>query len=372
MSQHTGWGPPTGPPPGPPGGPYGWGGGWAPPPPPKPGVIPLGPLGVAEVLGGAFATLGRHWKQFLGIALAAYAAALVLFGGVLLLAYLATREDIDRLVDGSPRDFSGPDAYLPLLATFVGVYLFGMLVLLLANAVVCASCPAVLQDAVLGRPVTIGTVWRRARSRLGAVLGSLLLVWLIAAVPMLLMLVALVTSMVSLFAVAVGESSGMGWLLVLSALGVLATAPVAVWLWVRFSFAPAVAVFEGRGALDSMARSAQLVRGDWWRVLGISLLGSLIAWMASYAIQMPFSFVQRFAGDGFGEGAPSAEAAVAIVVTSLAFGVIAQIVAQVFTAAFPQLVVALLYVDQRIRRENLAATLAAAANAPRQERPLGT
>jgi hypothetical protein len=39
-------------------GPYGWGG-WAPPAPPKPGVIPLGPLGLSEIMNGAFGTLRR-------------------------------------------------------------------------------------------------------------------------------------------------------------------------------------------------------------------------------------------------------------------------------------------------------------------------
>ncbi|MFF8828844.1 hypothetical protein [Streptomyces sp. NPDC015131] len=377
MSQHTGWGPPQGPPAGPPPGPYGRGGGygggwggWA--PPPKPGVVPLAPYGVMEVLGGAFMTLGRHWKQLLGIALAAYAAALVVFGGALVLAYVALREDVERLVDTSRYDAdAAPADFAPLVAAFIGVYLFGMLVLLTANAVVYASCPAVLQDAILGRRATIGTVWRRARPRVGAVLRVTLLMWLVAAVPMLLMVLAFTAIVLSLFALAVGEDGGFGWLLGLAVLGLLATGPVAVWLWVRFSFAPAVAVFEGQGAIASMTRSARLVSGDWWRVFGISLLGAIIAGLAGYALQLPFSFLEGIGGDGFGadgfgDGAPGTGTAVAILVTGLAFGLVAQIVSQVFTAAFPQLVNALIYVDQRIRRENLGATLAEAAAAPPQ------
>ncbi len=56
---------------GPPGG-YGggWGGGWGgPPPAAKPGVIPLRPLGVGEILDGAVSTMRTYWRTVLGISL---------------------------------------------------------------------------------------------------------------------------------------------------------------------------------------------------------------------------------------------------------------------------------------------------------------
>ena len=43
---------------------------------------------------------------------------------------------------------------------------------------------------------------------------------------------------------------------------------------------------------------------------------------------------------------------------------VSQLIGQIFVAAFPQLVAGLLYVDQRIRKENLAPTLAEAAAVP--------
>lgn len=40
-----------------------WGGGWTPPPPPpQPGVIPLRPLGLGDLLGGGFSAFRRYWK----------------------------------------------------------------------------------------------------------------------------------------------------------------------------------------------------------------------------------------------------------------------------------------------------------------------
>lgn len=59
----------------------------------------------------------------------------------------------------------------------------------------------------------------------------------------------------------------------------------AIWLWVRFSLAPAVAVIESRGPIAAMSRSAHLVRGAWWRIFGISLLAFAMAALAGLVFQ---------------------------------------------------------------------------------------
>ncbi|MEE1754895.1 DUF7847 domain-containing protein [Streptomyces sp. SP18CS02] len=356
MTQNMGWGTPQGPP-----GAYGWGG-WAPPPPPKPGVIPLAPLGLGDILGGSFATIGRHWKQLLGIALAVYGAAALVVGAAVGIAYMSVRGTIDR-VAARPAEAPGRDEVVSLVITFGAVYLIGMLTLLVANSVIQASCPAVLQDAVLGRPTTFGRVWRRAWSRMPSVLGSVLLVSLISLIPLLLLATALIAMVVSFIAMAVDGSDGFLGLTLLGFLGALATGPLAAWLWVKFSFAPAAAVFEGQGALAAMSRSSQLVRGAWWRIFGISLLAYVMAWFASYIIQLPFSFLSWIPSVGM-EEANSSGAALTIVITTMVFALVSQLIGQILTAAFPQLVVSLLYVDQRMRKENLAPALAEAAAVP--------
>ncbi|WP_234334833.1 hypothetical protein [Streptomyces sp. NRRL S-118] len=346
MTQHMGWGP-------------GWGG-WAPPPPPRPGVIPLAPLGVGDVLGGALSALGRHWKQLLGLAAAAYGVVAVVFGGALVVAYSALRDEIERL----PHSDEG---LAPLLFTLGGLYVVGVLLLLVANAVIYASCPAVLQDAVLGRTTTLAAVWRRVRPRLAAVLGTVLLTSLIALVPLLLFAVAFGALFLSLFA-ALGagdlEFSGYAWVILFGFLGALLTGVLAVWLWVRFSLAPAAAVFEGQGTLAAMTRSAHLVRGSWWRIFGISLAGWLLAAIASYLIQLPFSLLSMAPGPAVAEDGQDGTTMIAVIVTALVFGLLTQVVGQILTAAYPQLVTGLLYVDQRIRKENLAPALAEAAAVP--------
>jgi hypothetical protein len=136
---------------------------------------------------------------------------------------------------------------------------------------------------------------------------------------------------------------------------------------VRFSLAPAAAVFERQGAIAAMRRSARLVRGSWWRIFGISLLAAVIAAMASYAIQLPFSLLGMVPGSiGSSDwGSDPTTSQVLVTMGGLLIVVaVGQLIAQIFAATFPQLVVSLLYVDRRIRVENLAPALAEAAAAP--------
>ncbi|MEU1894790.1 hypothetical protein [Streptomyces pristinaespiralis] len=345
--------PPYPAPPGPPG----WGG-WT--PPPRPGVIPLAPLRLGDILGGAFSTIGRHWKQLLGMALAAYGMALVAIAAAIAIAYLALADRLDRTLDSDVAP--GWDSVAPLVFSFGAVYLFGLFTMLAANALIYASCPVVLQDAVLGHRSTFGAVWRHSVRRVRSVLGTVLLTALIVAVPLLLLGVAFIASVITLITMSM-NGGGYGWLILLGFLGALATGPLAVWLWVKFCLAPAAAVIEGQGPVAALSRSSQLVRGDWWRIFGISLLAYAMAGVASYLIQLPLSFL-NILGPSFTDDASSGGAALTIVITSLVFGLFAVLVGQVLTAAFPQLVVSLLYIDQRIRKENLGPALAQAASPP--------
>lgn len=144
----------------------------------------------------------------------------------------------------------------------------------------------------------------------------------------------------------------------------LAAVPVAIWLSYRFSLASAVVVLENAGPVTALRRSVALVRGAWWRIFGITILGAMLAGAISWVIQLPFNIVGFFAvipavvsqpahADG-----PSAGLVTAMVAAFLLM-FIGGVVSQVFQIGFTQLVSALLYVDQRIRREGLAEAILA-------------
>ncbi|MGW1493417.1 DUF7847 domain-containing protein [Streptomyces sp. NPDC002402] len=334
-----------------------------PPPPPRPGVIPLAPLGLGDILGGAFSTIGRYWKQLFGIAAAVYSAAAVAVGVALAIMYAVVGDHLRTIYDATSDEPPVWDDIRPLLFAFLAVWGIGMITFLLATAMVYASVPAILQDAVLGRPTTFGVVWRRAAARVPAVIGTVFLVALVSVIPVALFLTAFVGLMIALL------SAGTGPLIVppLALVGAMATAPLAIWLWVKFSLAPAAAVFEGQGALAAMRRSSKLVRGDWWRIFGITLLTGVMAGIAAYVIQLPLSLVQMLPGaigsSDLGSD-PTGSQVMVYLGGAIVLSLVSQLIGQVVVAAFPQLIASLLYIDRRIRTENLAPTLAEAAAVP--------
>ncbi|KAB1987269.1 DUF7847 domain-containing protein [Streptomyces triticiradicis] len=353
MSDSSGWGPsgPSGPYWGAPGG---WG--WTPPPPPKPGVIPLAPLGVDHILGGAFGTMRRYAKPLFGVALAGVLALAALTLGLEVLAYLATKDRLQRMT-AAPRSVDGADLRAVLIA-FGSAWAVGMLVALVAGSFIQASSAATLHDAVLGRRTHFGAVWRRAWSRTPSVLGVTLLLGLFIAVPMALFILMIFAAMLAV--VLNGEPfipAAIAFLLL------LLSVPPALWLLVRFSFAPAAAVLEGASPLTALRRSARLVRGAWWRTFGITLLGGLIAFIVSLVTNLPFRLAMPTPQPytpATGTSVSVSEAYVQMLPhlgPALVLSVIASAVAQLFFMVFMPLVTSLLYIDQRIRREGLADVL---------------
>ncbi|MFG2499660.1 hypothetical protein ACGFSB_15785 [Streptomyces sp. NPDC048441] len=362
MSDTSGWGPqaPYGGPPGPYGGPpYGWGsnGGWAPPPPPpKPGVIPLAPLGVDHILGGTFATMRRYAKPLFGTAVAAYGLLVVVMATVAALAYLSVREHVQAMYEPGAT-FSWDDGR-PILIAFGAVWLAGLLASLAVNSFIQASCSATLHEAVLGRPATFGAVWRRAWSRTPSVMAVTVLLALVLLLP----LGACALLFVSFFITVLTQSAvpfGLVFLLL------LVVTPLAAWLYVLFAFAPAVAALETAGPLQALRRSVRLVRGAWWRTFGISLLAGVIVGIVSLVVRLPLQFATPMPPPP----APGSSAS-AVLLDQLRsqfglyalFGLVATFLTQLAASVFLPLVTAVLYIDQRIRKEGLAQTLTEAVS----------
>lgn len=350
--------------------PPGWGG-WSRPQGPKPGVIPLSPLSLGEILGGAFSTLGRYWAQVLGVAVVVYGAALLVSGAALAVAYAAVGDHLSAVVDTPGRSTPAWDDVQPLIAAFVCLWLVLMATLLLATAMMQTCCPLIVQEAVLGGPVKVGAILLRALSRVPAVIGTVFLSGLIAMIPVLLLITGVVATVVT-FATTGGWDPA-AWLILLGFVGSLVLGPLAIWVWVLFSLAPAVVVIESRGPVDALRRSAQLVRGSWWRVCGISLLAFVIASVAGLVLQQVLNVVGALP-NGLSSGEFSYEPTLGEIFVAvsgyLLLALVGQLVSQVFSTTFPQLVLNLLYIDQRIRREDLAPSLIAAAGTrPTSYRP---
>lgn len=203
---HTGWGPQGQQ--GPHAGPPGWG--WGPPPPPaapQPGVIPLAPLDLGGIFNGAFRTMGRYAKPLFGVLGAACAVLAVLVAGALTAAYLAVSDELD-VIARLDEDSTWPsEAGRSVVIAFAIAGAVCLLAAIVVNCFVSAAGPAVLENAVLGRPVSFRVIWRRAWARTPSVLGVGVLLGLLIAGPVAL-LAGLGVLMVLLNAAGGGSRSG--------------------------------------------------------------------------------------------------------------------------------------------------------------------
>ncbi len=148
----------------------------------------------------------------------------------------------------------------------------------------------VVGRSFLGVTTSLSEVWRLARPRLPAVVGTtglLLLIFCALWIPFALVL-----------AVEVGTGQPAVILLVL--LAGLATVLAEVAGWTLLSTAAVVVVLERTGPAAALRRSWQLVRTSFWRILGILLLTALIYFVASEIIALPFIGAQLAVGGGFG------------------------------------------------------------------------
>ncbi|MFH8472717.1 hypothetical protein [Streptomyces sp. NPDC018000] len=334
---------------GPQGGP-GWGGGphgsgWGQSPvAAKPGVIPLRPLGVGEILDGAVSTMRAHWRTVLGITLTMSVIAQIAI--ILVQRYLLPEPAaIDPNATGSEALRQAADSAQSALVSNVPSLLITMIALLITTSVLTV----VISRSVLGRPVTLSDTWAEARPRLTQLLGLALLLALISAV---IMTVGVLPGML------VGSAAGAGLVFI----GLLAAFVVVIWVMVRFCLASPALMLERQSITTSMRRSAKLVGGAWWRIFGILVLTRLLTLIVSVIIGTPFSFIAMAVDGGIGSFLTDG---------SMDFGwpfLIVSGIGQVITATitYPLFagVMALLYIDQRIRREALDLELARAAGLP--------
>ncbi|MGO4417272.1 hypothetical protein AB4Z54_00470, partial [Streptomyces sp. MCAF7] len=104
----------------------------------------------------------------------------------------------------------------------------------------------------------------------------------------------------------------------------------------------------------------KLVGGAWWRVLGIQLLALLIAFVVSAIVEIPTSIVGMAIGGDNAMDWLSGES-VSVSWTFLVVIGVGGVLASTITLPISAGVIALLYVDQRIRREALDLELTHAA-----------
>ncbi|MGW2559680.1 DUF7847 domain-containing protein [Streptomyces sp. NPDC001514] len=335
-------------------------------------MIPLRPLTVGDILGGAMSAIGRYKKPVIGIPAAAFGACSVLVVCAVVIAFSAVKDTFYELKDLPSGQDPEWEQVQPLVVAFGCVALIAVVGYLFSAALAQGSMFATLQNAVVGRPAGFGSVWRQALPRVPALIGTALLTGLIAAVPMVLLMVAFAVTLIGLSLNGAGDEGPGVAVLVPLWLGFLVSVVPGVWLWGKFSLAPAAVVFEKQGPIQAMRRSWELVRGRWWPVFGISLLGYVLAAFIAGMIQQTLSMVGMFsamAGASNLGPEPEVGEVLSAFAVYIVVALVAQLIGYIIQTTFPPLVTGLLYVDQRIRKEDLAPALAEAAGMPAPQPP---
>lgn len=222
---------------------------------------------------------------------------------------------------------------------------------MLASVALTGMIVHVVGEAVLGDRARLAQTWRATRGRLPALLGNVLLLVLLALAFVALGVLGIV------LLVTLAEEGGMTWLaVVLGILLVLGMIVSMTWAGCRLSLAPAAVVLERMGPLRSLGRAWSLTRGaQGWRVTGITLLAGLVANIFTVMVQTPVIFVIMLLLD------PTGLVADPVSPVLLVLDHLTQLVVNALVIPFTAGVAALLYLDQRMRKEGLDIVLVRAA-----------
>ncbi|WP_091299329.1 hypothetical protein [Amycolatopsis xylanica] len=293
----------------------------------KPGVVPLRPLNLGEILDGAITIIRRYPGQVLGVsAIIAVISAVLNFGTAFLLA--DNLVEIEQLGPAAT-DQQRADQAWRILGPTIGSLAIVLLITVLMHAILQGYLTTIAGKAVLGRPVSV----KEAVSEVGPRIPQLVVVGLLY-----------------------GLMCFVG--LLLCVVGVVVPGTF-------FALASAALILERSTIMESLRRSGRLVSKAFGRVLGFLIVAYLISWVLSFIIQLPFDLgAGGTLGRLFGVSAPHVPTTGDLIIQAAG-----SVVVDTLIAPFSALVIVLIYVDLRMRQEGMDIDLARAAGTAPQNPP---
>lgn len=280
-------------------------------------------MNVGDVLDGAFRLLRARWRTMLLVA-----GAVVV--PTQLLSSWFTRDVFSvSFIEMMENPVSFAEAMEA--GSWVGD-LVSVLYMVLLLPVITGALAWVAVRSALGQDPE----WTEALKRALRRTWSLLVAWAVS------MLLATIPAGVGVGLVVVAVISGSGLAIALGILLMLAGFFAALCLWTLFALALPVVTVEELGGVRAVRRSARLVRKRFWPVLGTYLLAALVTGLVSGALSGIPSWFAFVLGD-YGWLMAAA----------------GSMVGSLVTLPFLAIVLALLYLDARIRHEGLDLEIAA-------------
>jgi hypothetical protein len=196
-------------------------------------AAPLQPMSFVDILDGMFSLYRQHFRLFVRI-----------FSVYLVLGFAINLISVSAVIGATP-----VTGMIITIFTAVGSYLVSLFVV---AGLVYASA-----QVYLSRDITFQEALQQARQRFLPFLGSTMLYYLVT---------------ICLSATIIGI-------------------PFAIYFGFRWGLFTLPVLFEETTARKALRRSTELVKGSWWRVFGIILAISLIAFMIAFILQTCYAII---------------------------------------------------------------------------------
>jgi hypothetical protein len=331
---------------------------------PKPGVIPLRPLNVGEIVNAIYTTIRYNFLSVYGPPLITGLGCLVLFGifGAIewspMHAFWVDASNNAGVPGWRPSDSELTDTVI----AFGGLFLLMLLSYFAVYVAAGLSSVSTLRHAVVGRRVRLRQTASESLPSLWRLLGALLLLQLLCVVPF-----AVLIGLIALLAVA---THGAPAVVLMAVLCYFAGAAAIIYVQVRLVPLSATVILEGKGPIEAIKRAWRLNEGAWWRSLGVTLLVWLLGMAFQYFVNQVLSvfFVGAVSLNGNGATDPGSPtySRDQLITLMMLYAVMVPIGLLLSLLTIPLIPMAhgLLYIDRRIRRESLDIQLAEEAGIP--------
>ncbi len=256
------------------------------------------PLSAGDIVDEAIGLYRRNFRLFLSIG-----AVILVPAGViqLILALLA-----------------GETAMSVFTISSLLWWTLSIVVSVISYIAVISAMAVAASERWLDRPMTVGESYRRISSRIGPLVGLILVYGLVV----------------------IGLS--------MTIIGI----PFAIYLFVGWLLSIQILLVEGTGIRTALSRSRELVSGHWWRVIGIVILLAIIQAIISAFFALPatiFGFGSLFSDPASADVSPLV----------IALDSIGSTVGQIVVGPIAYCAYILLYYDLRVRKEGMDIELAA-------------
>jgi hypothetical protein len=283
----------------------------------------LRPLSVADLVDEIFRLYRRNFGLLLALAALPFLPAIILLTVGLVL-----------VGDIVPKSSGETITFTPAAATGLLTLALSGLAFLIAFPILTGGLTDATAQRYLGRPTTVKSSLQTGVRFFWRILGGALLLGLTV-------LFVFVVPIGVIVGVSLVGGGGALWALLLLAVPLAVT--LAIWLYITWAFWTQAIILEGTGILAGLRRSAQLVSGSRWRVIGIYLLLQVIQVVL---VAIPSTFASALQA--------TLPPNVGLALSNLISTVFTLLLYPISLGTFT-----LLYFDLRVRKEGLDLTLAA-------------